>query len=194
MGRKKKIKAEEKEHLTQDILLGILKTGAIIGVALIAPNALQVIDAFTKKKEFKNYYPSSINRQIIKLWRKGFVKLMETESGHTLSITEEGKTEILKYNLDSMRVTTPEKWDGKWRMVFFDIPQGNESSRTMFRRRLKSLGLFQMQKSVYVFPYPCSKEIMFLREVYGIPHSVKLAIVERLENDEDLKKIFGLVK
>ena len=77
-------------------------------------------------------------------------------------------------------------------MVFFDIDTGHNMERRVLRNKLKELGFFAMQKSVYVFPYPCNKEIQYLREVYEIPHSVKLALVENMENDDDLRRIFHL--
>ena len=43
-----------------------------------------------------------------------------------------------------------------------------------------------------MYPYPCSKEIQFLREILKVPHEVKLATIEHLENDEDLREIFQL--
>lgn len=193
MGRRRQKNTVEKEHITQDILLGILKTGVLLTVAVIAPNVLQIIDSFaSKKKEWERYYPSSVGRQITKLWRKGCVQIQETKNGHVVTITDKGKTEVLKYDIDNISISEQNPWDGKWRMVFFDIATGYDSARHAFQNKLKSLGFFQMQKSVYIFPYPCEKEVKFLREVYDIPHSVKLAKVERLENDLELRSHFRL--
>ncbi len=47
-----------------------------------------------------------------------------------------------------------------------------------------------MQKSVFVHPFPCDKEIKFVREIIGVPHEVKLGILERVENEDELKRIF----
>ncbi len=193
MGRRRHKNSVEKEHITQDILLGILKTGILLTVALIAPNVLQVINSITQKKSgWEKYYPSSVGRQITKLWRKGWVEVKKTGEGHVVTITDKGKTEILKYDLEKLSISKPNTWDGRWRMVFFDIPTGHETERRDFRRKLRSLGFFPMQKSVYIYPYPCEKEIKFLREVYSIPHSVKLAKLERLENDRELRSYFKL--
>ena len=141
--------------------------------------------------QWNDYYPSSLERSVIRLWRKGYVEIKEAESGYQVLITGKGKTLILKYDLNAMHISKPNRWDGKWRMVFFDIP-ASERVRHVFRKQLRELGLFQMQESVYIYPYPCEKEIYFLREVYSIPHNVKLALVEKLENDEDLRRIFHL--
>lgn len=191
MGRRKNL-LPEKKHITSDVLLGLLETGAVLGVALIAPNALRILKPLIAQKEkWDTYYPSSIARNTMKLWRKGLVNVVETPDGYVVTISDSGKTEALRYNLDTMEISKPPSWDGKWRMVFFDLPIGTKT-RDNFRRKLLSLGLFQMQKSVYVYPYPCSNEIRFLREVFAIPHGVKMAVVEQLENDEDLRRVFKL--
>jgi len=193
MGRKRKKKHLTREHITHDTLLALLKLGATLAVAVVAPNALRLLRPDDdRSKRWEPYYQSSIQRQAIVLWRKGLVKVMETKDGAVVTISDKGKQEILKYDIDDMAIALPDHWDGKWRMVFFDIDTGHNEERRVFRQRLKQLGFFAMQKSVYVYPYPCRKEIQFLREVYEVPHSVKLAVVEKMENDDDLKRIFHL--
>lgn len=194
MTRKKTV-LEPKEHITRDILLNLLKTGLVLTVAVTAPGALVMFKPFMRKHEdFEEYYPSSVNRQLSKLWRKGFVDVEQGNDGYTVKISEKGRTEVLKYDVRAMKVPLPDRWDGKWRMVIFDIPKKEEFARAAFRHQLRAMGFFQMQMSVYVYPYPCAKQIQFLREVYNIPHSVKLATADMLENDEDLQKIFKLAK
>lgn len=181
-----------RSHITKDILLKLLKTGVVLTVALTAPNALRVLKSYMKEKDpWKEYYPSSIRRCTVRLWRKGFVEVKESKNGYQVCLTHKGVSQVLEYDLNAMGIPEQNPWDKKWRMVFFDIPAG-EKVRHVFRRQLQELGFFPMQESVYVYPYPCTKEIQFLREVYGIPHEVKLAVVERLENDQDLRRYFSL--
>lgn len=183
----------EKQHITQDVLLGLLGVGALLAVAVVAPGAMSMLQGLGKReKSWEKYYDSSVKRGVERLWRRGLVKVVETEEGFVVQITKKGKTELLRFNLEAMSIPTPERWDRKWRMVFFDIFTTKDSIRREFSRRLRTLGFYPMQKSVYVYPYPCSKEIQFLREIMQVPHEVKLAMVERLDNDEDLRKIFGL--
>ncbi len=181
-----------KKYLTRENFLQLLKAGIVLTVAISAPNSLRFFKPLLQKRDpWNDYYPSSIESGLRRLWRKGFVKIIESRQGYQVSITNKGKTEILKFDLNAMSILKQVPWDGKWRMVFFDIPAG-EKVRNIFRKRLKELGFFQMQESVYVCPYPCAKEIQFLREVYAIPHEVKLAVVEKLENDADLRRNFHL--
>lgn len=184
----------EKRHATNEILLGVLTTGALLTVAVIAPGVVRMFKGFARGKLWEDFHDSSVKRGVERLWRRGLVKVIETNVGHVVQITKKGRTEKLKFDLTNMVIPVQDTWDGKWRMVFFDIFTTKDKVRREFRQRLKTLGFYPMQKSVYVYPYPCSKEIQFLREILQVPHEVKLATVEHLENDEDLRKIFKFNK
>ena len=43
-----------------------------------------------------------------------------------------------------------EEWDGKWRIVIFDIPEEKRIIRNLFRRNLKKWGFKHLQKSVWI--------------------------------------------
>ena len=190
--RQREKKSFTKSHIDKQALLQLLKAGVVLSVVLVAPNALRILKPSLKEKDsWNDYYPSSIERETLRLWRRGYVEVRKMKNGYQVRITARGKTEILNYDLNAMSIPKPKSWDGKWRMVFFDIPAGKKV-RHVFRRHLRELEFFPMQESVYVHPYPCAKQIKFLREVYSIPHYVKLAVVERIENDRDLRRYFDL--
>lgn len=42
------------------------------------------------------------------------------------------------------------EWDGKWRIVIFDIPEEKRAIRNLFRRNLKKWGFKYLQKSVWI--------------------------------------------
>ncbi len=192
MRHRKKIREEPKEHITRDKVLALLKIGVVLAVAFTAPNALVAFAPFVRgHKEWEPYYPSSITRHTLKLWRKGYVDVKETKEGTVVVLSEKGKREVLRYDLENLSVPKQTPWDGKWRMVFFDVPTSH-GSRNAFREYLKAMGFFLMQKSVYVHPYPCAREVKYVREVLDLPHEVKLATVSTLENDEDLRRFFRL--
>ena len=74
----------------------------------------------------------------------------------------------------------------------FDVEEEKKRKRDGLRRYLKRLGFWQMQKSVWVYPFDCDKEVKYLREVLNVPHEVKLGVLEKVENDRELREIFGL--
>lgn len=58
-----------------------------------------------------------------------------------------------------------DKWDGKFRVVIFDIEEVNKRRRDFLRNKLKELGFGMWQRSVWVSPLPIEKEFKeFLKE------------------------------
>lgn len=193
MGRLNDLR-HQKSFATVDLVFSTLAAGAKLVATLSATNQYRVMRSMVVGSTplEHNYHPSSLSRATNTLLRRGFVEVVETDQGHIVRISEKGKKHVLKYDLATYGIAKQEPWDEKWRIVFFDIPKGEERARKALREQLKNLGFYQMQFSVYVHPYPCFKEIAYLREIYAIPHMVKLATVEKLENDEDLRKHFKL--
>ena len=144
---------------------------------------------YTRMPEWEDYMASSVIAAANRLERKGMVVKTETKEGIVVRITEKGKNQILKFELKRM-VPLKDKWDGKWRLVFFDVAEVQRGRRDQLRRYLKQLGMEEMQESVFVSPYKVFNQVKYLREVLDIPHGVKLAELSWVENQEDLKEIF----
>ncbi|OGG31142.1 CRISPR-associated endonuclease Cas2 [Candidatus Gottesmanbacteria bacterium RIFCSPLOWO2_01_FULL_46_9] len=120
-----------------------------------------------------------------------YVTVKEREDGKVIiTITNHGLTRALGYRLDDMHIKQPRVWDKKWRVVIFDIPEKHRRLRDIFRVRLRQLGLFALQESVYVYPYSCFDEIEFLRELFGVSFSVRYLLVEQIEEDLELRRRF----
>ena len=126
-----------------------------------------------------------------KLKKQGLLAEYKKGGERYLRITEKGKIEIVR---DKLRVKTAESWDKKWRIVIFDIPEATRGDRNFLRRQLKWLGFFELQKSVWVFPYEIKDELReFIKlckiELQG---DIRFLTVERIEEDSDLRRQFGL--
>ena len=50
------------------------------------------------------------------------------------------------------------RWDGRWRLVLFDVPRTCNSKRDKFRRYLQSRGFGYLQNSVWITPDSVSEE------------------------------------
>jgi len=62
------------------------------------------------------------------------------------------------------------KWDGKWRIVIFDIREKDRKDRDFLRFKLVSLGFGKLQESVYVTPLDVLvdlKEFLKSEKLYG---------------------------
>ena len=110
----------------------------------------------------------------------------------TVKITEKGKTKVLQFAIESVKIDPPSKWDHKWWLVFYDIKSSKKSIRDRFQRILRSAGFYPLQESVYIHAYPCETQVEFLRSFLGINGEVRLILAERIENDEQFRKYFGV--
>ncbi len=146
---------------------------------------------YPKIISWEDYFPSEIKRVANRLQRRGVVKVEQIGDELVVKITDQGKKEILKYKWADFKPKSG-KWDGLWRMVFFDIAEKQRKSRDELRDFLKMLGMQQMQESVFVCPHDISGEVKYLREILGVPHAVKLAVLKWIENENELKEIFEL--
>lgn len=147
---------------------------------------------FFSEEYEKLYLESSIKDGVDRLLRRGRVEVRDTDDGREVRITDKGKTEVIKYRLGELNLIKPEKWDGKWRLVIFDVDENMRNKRDELRRWLVKLGLRLMQKSVWIYPYPLEEQIKFLREILATPHAVKLVTAEKIDNDHDLREWFDL--
>ncbi len=175
-------------------VIGILRLMCDIGEILMpAGSRLEAWKKLNMPKtiDWEKCFPSEIERIVGRLARHGWVEKREMAEGTKVIITEAGRKQILLFQLEELRPKTG-KWDGKWRMVFFDVEEEKKRKRDGLRRYLKRLGFWQMQKSVWVYPFDCDKEVKYLREVLNVPHEVKLGVLEKVENDRELREIFGL--
>lgn len=85
------------------------------------------------------------------------------------------------------------KWDGKWRVVIFDIPEKSRKARDGFRDSLKRLGFRFLQHSIWVCPFGDFDDIQQLAKDFRIEKCVVLMVVDQISNDLLYKKKFNLL-
>ncbi len=170
----------------------LLEAGFSLGLSRSPRTNFRIIKAVGK--EWEEIEKRSLHRAIKNLYRSKLIDIKENEEGMVLlKLSEKGKEKILKYEIDRMEIPEMKKWDGKWRIVLFDIPELKKKVRDALRWHLKKLGFFEFQKSVFVHPFECRDEIEFLIEFYGIRPNVRFVIAESLDNELHLKKQFNLL-
>ena len=108
--------------------------------------------------------------QILKRLRmEGFVKTIKDVDGiEKIKLDEKGKTRWLQYQFNDLKLKSPKRWDKKWRIVLFDIPESQKCIRDSLRKKLKKLGFLEFQKSVFIYPYPCEDEVNFVINFFNI--------------------------
>lgn len=177
---------------TQQKILLLLVGGVALGLSRSPKRYFKVVGAIAK--EWKKINQVSLRRSIRSLYESKLIEEKENADGTvTITLSEAGKRRALTYDLDKMKIATPKNWDGKWRIVMFDIPEYFRPARDALRGHLQDLGFYEFQKSVFVYPYNCKDEIEYLIEFYDIRKFVRLIIAESLDNELHLKDHFKLI-
>lgn len=110
-----------------------------------------------------------------------------------IALTDEGKALAKKYWIDDLQIAKPKKWDEKWRIMIFDIKDEQKMKREALRGKIKELGFFQIQKSVWVYPYNFEKEAKILKEFFDFSsNEIKIIIASKIEDDGVIRKYFNL--
>jgi len=141
---------------------------------------------------------NEINRQALKnaiadLYKSKFLEERENKDGSlTIILTENGKRKALTYQIDEIEIKKPEKWDKKWRIILFDIPDKKGKERNALRQHLKKIGFYKYQESVFVHPFDCKDEMDYLIEFYNLRKFVRFVVADQLDNELELKVHFGL--
>ncbi|MBI2024095.1 hypothetical protein HYT00_01785 [Candidatus Giovannonibacteria bacterium] len=131
-------------------------------------------------------------RFLERLRLKKYVEFVKNKQGiEKIHLTNKGKARFLVYQFKNISLKKAKKWDKKWRMVLFDIPESKKKIRDSLRRKLKGLGFLEFQKSVFIYPYACRDEINFVINFWDIPENVYY-IEAPIAPDQTLRKHFKL--
>lgn len=178
-------------YYSREILKYLLLAGAVYIAASSPYFALNLIKNISKIKKSLTKQKSANIFNYLK--RRGLIEVKRVGHDVRITLTKEGKKLAGKYQIDDLEIEKPKKWDKKWRVVIFDIPQASRLIRDIFRRKLKEWGFYRLQQSVWITPYPCQEEIELLREFLGVDKKqIQILEVTKLENENFFKKIFKL--
>jgi len=179
-------------------ILALIGVAGVVGLSLVAPTASMIAKPFLDEQKrrqrdaWKHYNPSLLRSSIRRLHKQKYVEISRQNGEEVVMLSETGRRRILKYSLDELTIEKPKHWDGQWRMIIYDVENSKKRLRDVFREALKALGFLQLQESVWVYPYPCEKQITFLKEYYGVGREVLYVVATTLEDDSPYKVYFGI--
>jgi CRISPR-associated endonuclease Cas2 len=137
-----------------------------------------------RKIEYKDYYDA-----MYRMKKRGLVSFQKRQGKNYISLTREGALEML---LNKANIQKTQEWDKKWRVCIFDIPEDAHLERDRLRWLLKSYGFYKLQASVFISPYSLNREAIAYLQETGLNKYIRFLKVEEMDNDADLKKVFGL--
>ncbi len=96
----------------------------------------------------------TIKQRLWQLQKHGFVE----KKRNKYFLTKTGRL-VADYVLKRKKAVN-KKWDGKYRVVIFDIPEKKKEFRNWFRKELYLLKYKKLQKSVFTGKYPLPPELI----------------------------------
>lgn len=145
-GRNKMRIMRNQKSLSNLILLAIEKT--IDGYV--------ALDDFVHHPMFieRNLRQSELSREIKRLRERGLIDFVSDEK-LAYRLTDKGKQKAVWESV----IMDDGKWDGRWRVVIFDIPEKRREARNLFRSSLKKWGFKAWQQSVWATKKNCTKAL-----------------------------------
>ncbi|MCP6719966.1 MAG: hypothetical protein KJI72_01390 [Patescibacteria group bacterium] len=137
------------------------------------------VDKFLTHHKKRKHLKQSLDRLI----KRGFIK----ERGGKLTPTDNG---IRFFRKHTGARQNPKRWDGKWRLISFDVPGGYSIKRDQLRALLKEFNFYPLQKSVWVCPSYVADEFWKLVTGYDLDKYCKVMLVDIVEGDKELKNHF----
>lgn len=167
-------------------ILKIAGAGAILLSLFALPHIGKALAPFLRDANIpeKDWRRDNVRDAIARLRRRRYVKLIERGGESYLVVSKYGQECLRRFDFDNINIKKPWRWDKKWRLVIFDIPERLKKRREAIRYKLNSIGFIPIQKSVFVHPYPCEDEIDFLCNFLSIQRYVYCLKAESLGNAE----------
>lgn len=172
------------------ILSVLLATGKMLADSQNPYRMLEQIGIADGEFTFrKNHIYQAVHR----LRKQGYVHSRVTDDGSlSISPTRKGNIMAKRIALMRMKLPRPTRWDGVWRVIIFDVPKEQDNTRRAFSDHLKRLGMRFLQKSVWVYPYECKKELDQMREYYDLDSHVTYMEARDIEGDGKLRQYFKI--
>jgi len=148
-------------------------------------------DILLEYGKIRNLYKSSSARMAVhRLKKKNLIYAERRGSKLIFELTEEGEREVEKIQ-SNLKKAKPKSWDGKWRIIIFDVPEKLRGKRDLLRRELVGFGFRQLQESVWAYPYPLPQEFKDLWKETGIFKYCVILEADKIENGEVLERFFS---
>src|SRR3989339_1059349 len=173
----------QKKNLRK-IILGTIKVAGVLSVGLVAPNVLKAMAQLGVVSSFRQ--KESINSSRARLINNGLLEY----KNNMLSLTSKGEAVLWRLELQDFRLKKQKRWDNRWRVLIFDIPEKRKVLRNRVRETLVMIGFIRLQDSVWIYPYDCEDVVTLLKADLKIGKDILYMIVESLEYDTRLREHF----
>jgi len=176
--------------IATNVVIVLVALSGVVVIAGIAPGIFAIAKQF---KGGKRHSPKQMEGAYYNLKKSGCIETKKQKDGKTkLVLTKKGRIRAEKIIINQIIISKPKKWDRAWFIVMFDIPTKFSKGRDALRFHLKRLGFYQLQKSVWIFPYKCENEIITIADFFRVKKYVAIAEINNISCEKRVKKYFDL--
>ena len=184
------MKNYKKGELAKAILL--LSVGVVVVAAVCVAPGLGILCKGLNANNAKERY--RVKQALQKMQSQGILIRQIKNGKEVLVVSEKGKQQVWSVLPEDLQIARPRKWDGKWRMVTFDIPEKKSRVRREVSSKIRAVGMEAIQDSVFVSPFPCKAEIDRIAEHFDVKEFFIYLEADLIESSHDLSKKFNLKK
>lgn len=140
-------------------------------------------------KTFNTTIPKA--RMMMNRWSDcGYFEISKRNNKKFFKLTPRGLNfiELLRFGAGKMN------WDKRWRILIFDIPEKQRRKRDALRQKLNELNFYQLQKSVWITPFPLPAEFTDFLTKKRVHRFLFSITADGINRENELKSFFGLDK
>lgn len=171
----------------------LLATALVGGLVLIgaAPPPSVLLSLAGKRNKHKFKYQAA--QALLRLTRQGYITFEERGGKRYARITPAGQQLLeLEQRKKALQLEKKKRWDKRWRIVIFDIPEKRRKTRDQLRIIMHDAGFYRLQDSVWLYPHDCEDFIALLKADLKIGLDVLYMVVEKIEHDGKLLEHFHI--
>ena len=169
---------------------------AAIGGVMVAigavPDFNKILKHLLRNRKNDARFRYQAHTALRRIATQGLVTFEDRSGKRYACITEAGEQMLELESLREKSMKKPKRWDGRWRVVLFDIPERRRGVRNRLRLFMQEYGFVRLQDSVWIYPYDCEDLIALAKANFRIGVDALYMIVEQLERDAHLREHFGL--
>lgn len=175
-------------------ILRFLYAGGVLTTALIAPKLLQLVGPVDRSQPRRKALYARLAQARYRLKQRGLVKEEKRANGVYLVLTSRGEKSVEKILAHEYRIPEPVRWDGRWRVLIFDVKEKRRRIRFTLRQLLSGAGFIRLQDSVWIHPYACDEFVALVRaHLSSGVGELRSLVADALESDRPLREHFGLI-
>ena len=177
----------------KNLILRTLAVTGVVSVALIAPKLLPLIKKLDRPATRRKNLYRNIEQALYNLELSGHIQARGERGRKQVALTPKGRQAIDSLFAAEYQIPEPAFWDGKWRILTFDMRESRKRARNTLRTLLQNAGFVRLQDSVWVYPYSCDEFVELVRaHLRSGTGELQYFTAEALESDKALRSHFRL--